>query len=241
MLMSYQYLSDILKCLDDLSTVSIFFRFALATFCGSVIGFERGKKRHAAGLRTHILVCLGATAAMLVNQYIFVYLDPTSDPGRIGAQVISGIGFLGAGTIVITGHQRAQQVKGLTTAAGLWASACMGLLVGVGFYECALIMCAFLFIVIVVLNKLDERYLKTSSTLRVYLEYAPNVSPFSTILTALRNNRWHVTHIQYLNLESCSEVGVLLELQYNEKKATLSEDGIDAIRNLEGVLYVEDI
>lgn len=163
--------------LRQMNLVSILCRFVLAAVCGSVIGFERGKKRHAAGLRTHIVVCIGAMSAMLVNQYIVTYFNPNSDPARMGAQVISGIGFLGAGTIVITGHQRGQQVKGLTTAAGLWASACMGLAVGVGFYEGAIIMCAFLFLVIVSLNRLDERYLKASSVVRIYLEYSSAV-PF---------------------------------------------------------------
>lgn len=167
-----------------MNLVSILCRFVLAAVCGSVIGFERGKKRHAAGLRTNIVVCIGAMSAMLVNQYIITYFNPNSDPARMGAQVISGIGFLGAGTIVITGHQRGQQVKGLTTAAGTLASACMGLAVGVGFYEGAIIMCAFLFLVIVSLNRLDERYLKASSVVRVYLEYSSAV-PFSTLLRAL--------------------------------------------------------
>ena len=226
--------------LQQLNLTSIFFRFILATICGSVIGFERGKKRHAAGLRTHIVVCIGAMSAMLVNQYIITYFNANSDPARMGAQVISGIGFLGAGTIVITGHQRGQQVKGLTTAAGLWASACMGLAIGVGFYAGAIIMCGFLFLVIVSLNRLDERFLKATSTLRVYLEYSNSV-PFSNLLRALRQKGWHMTNIEHLNRvtsDQCNEI--LLDLQRTGRD-TNPADVIEIIRNVDGVLFVEDI
>ena len=105
-----------------------------------MIGYERGKRKHAAGLRTHIVVCIGAASVMMLSQFLSVYSDSSTDPSRLGAQVISGIGFLGAGSIIITGHHRGQHIKGLTTAAGLWASACMGLVVGSGFYEAAVIM-----------------------------------------------------------------------------------------------------
>ncbi|MEG2678430.1 MAG: MgtC/SapB family protein [Oscillospiraceae bacterium] len=229
-----------LAYLRDLNLLSILFRFALATLCGSAIGLERGKRRHAAGLRTHIVVCIGATAAMLVNQYITIYLAPGADPARMGAQVISGIGFLGAGTIVITGHHRGQRVKGLTTAAGLWASACMGLFIGIGFYEGAVIMCAFLFAVIVVLNQIDARYLKSSASLRLYLEYSSDIAPFSSILSALRSKGWHMTHIEYLSREACNGVAVLLEIQRSRRPAE-PEDTEEMLRGVEGVLFVEDV
>lgn len=90
---------DILNPLRELSIVSIIFRFLLATGCGAVIGYERSKKRHAAGLRTHIVVCIGASSVMLLNQYLSFYFNSNADPARLGAQVISGIGFLGAGTL----------------------------------------------------------------------------------------------------------------------------------------------
>lgn len=228
---------DSLRHLDALSLLC---RFVLATLCGSVIGFERGKKRHAAGLRTHIVVCIGAMSAMLVNQYIVARYSPGSDPARMGAQVISGIGFLGAGTIMITGHHRDQQVKGLTTAAGLWASACMGLAIGIGFYEGALMMCAFLFLVIVILNRLDERYLKASSMVRIYLEYS-NTIPFSALLRVLRQNGWHMAYVEYLNHGNTSGSNeILLDLQRTGRN-NQTNDLIGLIREVEGVLFVEDI
>lgn len=230
----------ILAPLRELTVVSIVFRFLLATACGAVIGYERGKKRHAAGLRTHIVVCIGAASVMILSQYLAVLTGSNGDPARLGAQVISGIGFLGAGTIVITGHQRGQHVRGLTTAAGLWASACMGLGIGSGFYEASVIMCVFLFSVIAVLNQLDEKYLKDSTVVRFYVEYTPE-TPFSTILAVLRKNQWHLTHLEYpggngvpLTLNSAI-IDVQRTGQDSDRKALLRE-----LRSTHGVLFVED-
>ncbi|MBR3124204.1 MAG: MgtC/SapB family protein [Mogibacterium sp.] len=108
-------------------------RTILALICAGVIGFERDANGSAAGLRTHILVCFGAMIAMTTG--VFTATHFSGDASRIGAQVVSGIGFLGAGTIMVNrGH-----IKGLTTAAGLWASACIGLAIGTGFYEAAIV------------------------------------------------------------------------------------------------------
>ena len=117
----------------------LLFRLMLAVACGGVLGLEREVNRHPAGLRTHIIVCLGATLVMITGQGLTisaVAAGISSDPARLGAQVISGIGFLGAGTIIVTGKRH---IRGLTTAAGLWASACIGLAIGTGFYEAAVI------------------------------------------------------------------------------------------------------
>ena len=216
---------------------SILLRFLLAVACGAVIGFERSKTRHAAGLRTHIIVCIGAASVMLLSQYLSV-IGGTGDPARLGAQVISGIGFLGAGTIVITGHHRGQRVRGLTTAAGLWASACMGLLIGGGFYEAAVLMCALLFTVIVVLNRLDEKYLKDSTTLRLYIEYTSD-TPFSAVLGTLRRSHWHMTHLEYPGGACPAVHSAIIDVQRNgldSDRLTL----LESLRNTEGVLFVED-
>ena len=111
-------------------------RLLLAVVFGGIIGTERGKHGRAAGMRTHILVCIGATMTTLIGEYVTFVLGMSSDPVRIGAQVISGIGFLGAGMIMTRGGLR---VKGLTTAAGLWATATIGLALGIGLYSAAII------------------------------------------------------------------------------------------------------
>lgn len=115
--------------------LTITIRTILALLCAGVIGSDRNLHGAAAGMRTHILVCIGAMLAMSTGQFTFLMYG-AGDPTRIGAQVVSGIGFLGAGSIIVT---RSNRVSGLTTAAGLWASACIGLAIGVGFYEGALV------------------------------------------------------------------------------------------------------
>ena len=169
-----------------MNLVSILCRFVLAAVCGSVIGFERGKKRHAAGLRTHIVVCIGAMSAMLVNQYIVTYFNPNSDPARMGAQVISGIGFLGAGTIVITGHQRGQQVKGLTTAAGLWSTAIIGLCCGAGFYEGAVCAAVMVMLVEGVFSKFEFRLMNNARQFSVLVGYK-DMDAFNNVIRYIRD------------------------------------------------------
>ena len=113
--------------------LTMIIRTALTLLCAGLIGYDRDAHGSAAGLRTHILVCLGAMLAMCTGVFTSIYFS--GDASRIGAQVVSGIGFLGAGTIIVhRGH-----ISGLTTAAGLWASACIGLAIGTGFYEAAVI------------------------------------------------------------------------------------------------------
>ena len=117
----------------EVTQEAVVLRILLAIVIGGLIGLERGLKNRPAGLRTYMLVCVGSCLIMLTNQYIY-QCTGAGDPMRLGAQVVSGIGFLGAGTIVVTRHN---QIKGLTTAAGLWASAGVGLALGIGFYEAA--------------------------------------------------------------------------------------------------------
>ena len=153
--------------LTEVTMISTFIRLFLAVLFGGTIGMERRYRRRAAGMRTHALVCMGAALVMLTNQYIFTFLG-ASDPTRLGAQVISGIGFLGVGTIVV---DRYRQVRGLTTAAGLWSCACMGLALGIGFYTGAI--CAWLFILITIsaLNKLETTVLGKSRGMVIYAEF----------------------------------------------------------------------
>lgn len=129
-------MKTILETLAGFNGISVAFRILLSALMGGCVGFERGQHGQAAGLRTHILVCLGSTLTVLVGLYTVQVLHYSSDPLRIGAQVISGIGFLGAGAIMTKGLS---QVSGLTTAAGLWTTAGIGLAVGVGFYWAAAI------------------------------------------------------------------------------------------------------
>ena len=134
--------------------LTLIIRTLLAIICAGVIGFERDAHGSAAGLRTHILVCLGAMIAMSTG--VFAATHFSGDASRIGAQVVSGIGFLGAGTIMVNrGH-----IKGLTTAAGLWTSACIGLAIGTGFYEAAIVGSIAVLIVEKWLKRLKKRIMR---------------------------------------------------------------------------------
>ena len=136
-------------------------RILVAILAGGLLGMERGMKNRPAGMRTYMLVCVGSCLIMLTNQYLF-QVTQAGDPMRLGAQVVSGIGFLGAGTIVVTRHNR---IKGLTTAAGLWSAAGVGLALGVGFYEAALIAGLAIFVVMTLLQRWDDNlHSKTRAT-----------------------------------------------------------------------------
>jgi len=218
----------------DINMYSIILRFLLSILFGGTIGIERGKKRHAAGMRTHIVVCMGAASVMMVSQYISTILQTATDPARLGAQVISGIGFLGVGTIVVTGHK---QVKGLTTAAGLWASACMGLAIGIGFYEGALVMCLMLYIVLEVLNLWDERFLKNGNNLQIYVEYTSETR-FSLVLKELRKRGWHAVSVETVNAGGHDCTSMLLALTHSGKKVDHALM-LESLRELDGMLFVE--
>lgn len=161
-----------LEYLRELNIVSVLVRYSLALLCGGIIGIERELKHRPAGFRTHMLVSVGAATVCILGQYL-VSMGYATDVSRLGAQVISGIGFLGAGTIIVT-HK--QQIKGLTTAAALWASACIGLAVGAGFYEGAIIGTLMIYIIVALLVKVNKRVWRESKHARVYVELSDSSS-----------------------------------------------------------------
>ena len=146
---------NLVQLLKEINLWSVAFRILLALVIGGLIGMDRGRHGRAAGTRTHILVCLGATITTLLGFYTATCLGFSNDPLRVGAQVVSGIGFLGVGTIMIRNHS---QVKGLTTAAGLWTTASIGLAVGAGFYSVALLSFFAVMLTFTLLSRLERRF-----------------------------------------------------------------------------------
>ena len=144
---------------------------ALAVLCGGIIGIEREYKRRPAGFRTHILICLGAAMTTLTSQYLYLVMGQYTDMARLGAQVVAGIGFIGAGTIIVT---RRQRVKGLTTAAGLWAAAIIGLALGGGFYEGGIFATALIMVAELFFSRVEYRMLKNAPEVNLYIEYSDN-------------------------------------------------------------------
>ena len=158
----------VFDCLRDVSFLSVAARMVLAVLCGGVIGIEREYKRRPAGFRTHILICLGAAMTTLTSQYLSLVMGQYTDMARLGAQVVAGIGFIGAGTIIVTRHQR---VKGLTTAAGLWGVAIIGLTLGAGFYEGGVLTTLLILLAELFFSKLEYRMLDYAPEVNLYMEY----------------------------------------------------------------------
>lgn len=147
-----------------IDNVTILLRLLLSMLLGGLIGFERERSNHAAGLRTHILVCLGSALIMLLSIYGFAdfvaEVNVRIDPARLATAVITGIGFLGAGTILFTG----KSITGLTTAASVWVVGAIGLAVGAGFYFAAIVSTLLILLNLVVFNKLEQRYIRGASS-----------------------------------------------------------------------------
>ena len=221
---------------------SIVVRFLLAILVGGILGMERERKNRPAGFRTYILVCLGATLVMMTNQYISnVY--QTGDPSRMGAQVISGIGFLGAGTIILTGRN---QIKGITTAACLWTAACSGLAIGIGFYEGAIIGSVAMVFTTSGLAKFDAWVKKRSKYLELYIEYDGNKSSFSEFLQYAKENGFEVKNIQVTQEEFYHKekgkqrsVSYILTVYSNVKRP--HTEMINVLAQAKGIRYIEEV
>ena len=168
--------------LREVTLLAVIVRIVVAFLLGGMLGMERGLKQRPAGLRTYMLVCVGACMIMLTNEYI-VQVYGSGDPARMAAQVVSGIGFLGAGTIIVTRHS---QIKGLTTAAGLWAAAAVGLATGIGFYEAAIVGAVVIFMTLSVLSNLDSRMHRKTDHFEAYVELPETVS-LGMFMDALSN------------------------------------------------------
>ncbi len=221
-------------------------RLLLATVCGGVIGIERGRKHRPAGFRTHMIVCIGAALTMVLSIYISAMFSNVwsvdeslikVDVSRLGAQVINGIGFLGAGTIIVTGRQ---QIKGLTTAAGLWASACMGLAIGSGFYVGALVACLLIIITVVLLTKLESFILAHSRNVNMYIEFE-NMDDVALIVSTFKEQDVKVFDVEISKQKSAnnSYPNAIFSLLLPKKK---SHDTIlTIIAQLDTVRTIEEL
>ena len=182
-----------MEYLRELNFWSMLLRMILAVLAGGLLGLDRERKGHPAGLRTYMIVCLGSAMTMLLSQYLYMMLETRwlavstavgvkTDVSRFGAQVINGIGFLGAGTILVT---QQQQVKGLTTAASLWASACMGIAIGAGFYECFLSAFVLILLSLGVFPKLESFFKTNSRNMQLFVQL-DDTSSISILISKLK-------------------------------------------------------
>jgi len=223
-----------ISILSHLNLVSIIVRITLALILGGILGMERQQKQRPAGFRTYIVVCLGATLACITNVYMVTYLGG-GDPARIPAQVISGIGFLGAGTILVT---RNSHVKGLTTAAGLWCVATIGIAVGCGFYTGAIICTIAIEFSLVFLMYFDKRLSYSSKYISFYAEFSDS-KYIKELITYTKKENILMHDLDMFKAPDSQNIMATFTIQMKSK--TMRDEISDKISNFNGLIFIEEL
>lgn len=229
--------NDLWAYLGELNVVSMLFRLLFAAIAGGVIGIERGYHGRAAGLRTHMLVCLGAALTAIIGCYLSVQMHligVNSDAQRTAAQVMSGVGFLGAGTILLKRGNRSQ-VTGLTTAAGLWATAAIGLAVGFGLYFPAFFTVLLVIVVFTLMAHLESRMNRSRHRILVYLEIQDVNAVRRTV--ELLTEKFAAVEIQITPPRSGTEPHVGVEALIRIPPKTTEESKLIKLQAMENVVY----
>ncbi len=225
---------DYLQGMDD---IAVIIRLIFATVCGSLIGWERVVRRHSAGIRTFALVSLGSAVATVLNLYLAGLDGMSADVSRIPAGVVSGIGFLGAGTIIVTGRN---QIKGLTTAASLWVASCMGMAFGAGYMSVGISCFLLVMVANLILMKLSQKVEENSRYVSLYVEVEETVG-VKKIKKKLSQLGYSITSMNKTKDKtlSSSDAALMIEVDFGEKH---SHTGLlEELNNLEYVNYVEEI
>lgn len=225
----------IAELLNEINFISVLFRVLLAMLSGGLIGFERGIKNRPAGFRTYIIVCLGSTLVMCTSQYIHQTYGHV-DLARLGAQVISGIGFLGAGTIIV---RKDRTVKGLTTAAGLWAVACIGLAIGIGFYSGAIVGTIAILITNTSLRNVDDKLLDRGYYVDYYAEFsdALYIPKFILLVT---ENKYKIINLSVVEGNSSEDnAAIMISLEYSPRISP--EKMFETLNKANGLIKLEEI
>lgn len=221
-----------------LSTYEIILRLFLSAILGGLIGMDREKLEWAAGLRTHMLVCLGSTLAMIVSSFGFDDILGQSgvvlDPSRVASLVISGIGFIGAGTILFL---KRRVIYGLTTAAGLWTVAAIGLAVGGGMYAAAVATTLITLLVLIGVKKIETKFFsndKKDLSIRLHFQHAAiSLKTVSEVLEEHGVSLGEITLTQQENAQD--ELEIVLDKSADRKKIMAA---IDQLKTLEGICQV---
>lgn len=225
-----------LECIDflrDISTLSVMVRLFAAVLCGGIIGIEREHKRRPAGFRTHILVCLGSAMTTMTSQYLLTELGLYNDISRLGAGVIAGMGFLGAGTIIVT---KRRQVKGLTTAAGLWTCAIIGLSLGAGYFELGLLATVVILLAEGFFSRFEYWMLSNAKNLNIYVEYNGSEN-LDNIIRMVKGYRIIIIDLEITKSgnNSCAIFSLQLPKKFSHDKL------MTAISTSDGVVSVEEL
>ncbi len=229
-------MAEFLQTIKGTGVAGVAVRLFLAVLCGGLIGLERESKRRSAGFRTHTLICIGATLTTLVSQYL-MGRGLTTDPARLGAQVIAGMGFIGAGAIIVTSRR---QVKGLTTAAGLWTSAIIGLAIGTGYYEAALIAVALVLFSEIILSKLEYFIISTARSMNIYVEFT-EIEDLNAIVDEVKKHNMSIVDVEITKSRPSQGMhpSAILSLQFKKKIA--HENVMAFISEVPGVTSVEEL
>ena len=224
--------------LHDLNFASTVLRLALAMGLGCIIGIDRGMKRRVAGVKTHTIVCLGATLVMMTGQYIHLYMNAggTGDTARLGAQVISGVGFLGAGTIMVVGQRH---VSGLTTAASIWTSSCIGLAVGIGYYSGAILATVCMMIVFRYFKAIDIYIESHSNVYDVYMEFESDEA-MSNAIKNLREEKIKVSSVIVIKKKTKSQ-NIIIQASVEAGQWRSRNSIFRSIEEQAGLLSVEEL
>jgi len=221
-----------LKFAGELTVEVVCFRLILAIILGGIVGYEREKNNRPAGFRTHILVCFGAAIVSMIQDQLRLNI---LDLGRLGAQVISGVGFLGAGSIM---KEKGETVGGLTTAAGIWATACVGLGIGWGFYNIAIVAIIFMIIIMVTLKRLESKFVKRSRLLKFEVKFFDADDFAQGLIEAyeiFRQKSIKISEIDKYQNESIVTFTVSMKGRNNISDVVVS---LSSIKNVE---YVRDV
>lgn len=222
--------------LRDLTLVSVAFRLLLSTLCGGIVGIEREFKRRSAGFRTHILICLGAAMTAMTSEFWLVYMRYYLDLARLGAGVVAGMGFIGAGTIIVT---RRQRVKGLTTAAGLWTVAIVGLAVGAGFFEGALVTTGLVLLAELFFSRLEYRILDHAPEINLFLEYEDRAA-LERVLALYRERQVKISNMEITRQAGKGSAACALFTLRLDRKSR-ADALIAAVSVLPGVLSADEL
>lgn len=223
--------------LRDITMLSVTVRMLLAVLCGGLIGLERAYKRRPAGFRTHILICLGASMTTMTSQFLYLNMHYYTDMARLGAQVIAGIGFIGAGTIIVT---RQQRVKGLTTAAGLWAAAIIGLAIGGGFYEGGLCGTVIVLLAELYFSELEYRILDHAPEINLYMEYRDKEC-LDRVLYLFRISRLKLQNMEITRATGSDKHNACAIFSLRLNKNCSIKELLDRVKLIEGVVSVEEL
>ncbi len=230
-------ITQVINFLQGTSDVAVGIRLVIATIFGGLVGWERIIKHHSAGIKTHALVSLGSASATALNIYLALLPGMNADVSRIPAGVVSGIGFLGAGTILVTGRK---QIKGLSTAATLWVTSCMGMAIGAGYLEIGCVCLIMVGFSNILLLQLSNKVEGNSKYMSIYIEVNKNrgvgkLSRFVqdegfTILSMTKSKEKTIVP---------ADTGLLVDLELDKKRD--HNDVLNLLRDQEYVNYVEEV